>query len=77
MDIFSLIGNVNVLALEGETASGMQTFLDQGTALFGWVMTNLSTIIGKVTENPLLMVGFLMTLVGFSIGIFKRLVNVQ
>lgn len=55
----------------------MAEFLKDATALFAWVMTNLATVITTVTTNPLLLIGFLMTLVGFVIGIFKRLVNVQ
>lgn len=66
---------INIMA--EETAPTMSDFLAQATLLFSWVMTNLGTIVTTVTANPLMFVGFLMTLVGFSIGIFKRLVNVQ
>lgn len=77
MDIYALVVGGSHILMEGETATGMAAFLEQGSALFTWVMTNLGTIVTTVTGNPLMMVGFLMTLVGFSIGIFKRLVNVQ
>lgn len=50
----------------GATATGMTAFLEQATALFSWVMTNLGTIVTTVTGNPLMMVGFLMTLVGLT-----------
>ena len=51
--------------------------LTEGTSLFSWVMTQLATLLTTVTSNGLLLVGFIMVLVGFVIGIFRRLVNIS
>lgn len=60
----------------GEGAQ-IQDILTEGTSLFSWVMTQLATLLTTVTSNGLLLVGFIMVLVGFVIGIFRRLVNIS
>ena len=60
----------------GEGAQ-IQDILTEGTSLFGWVMTQLATLLTTVTSNGLLLIGFIMVLVGFVIGIFRRLVNIS
>lgn len=54
----------------------MADILAQATLLFTWVFTNLATVITTITANPLLLFGFLITLVGLVVGIFKRLSNI-
>lgn len=56
--------------------SAMATFLESATALFTWTFNSLGTVITTITANPILLVGLLITLVGFVVGIFKRLTNV-
>lgn len=60
----------------GEVAS-IADILTQAGLLFTWVFNQLATVVATITANPLLMVGFLITLVGLVVGMFKRLVNVQ
>lgn len=56
---------------------GIAALLDSGTKLFAWVMTQLGTVISTITSNPILLLGFLMALVGFVIGITRRLMNLS
>ena len=69
-----LIGVVGAPLHEGAQISDILT---EGTALFSWVMTQLATLLTTVTSNGILLIGFIMVLVGFVIGIFRRLVNVS
>lgn len=55
----------------------MAKLLEDATALFTWVMTQLATVVTTISSNPILLLGFLMALVGFVIGITKRLMNLS
>lgn len=57
--------------------NAMTELLAAATSLFSWVMTQLGTVITTITSNPLLLLGFLMALVGFVIGITRRLMNLS
>lgn len=50
--------------------------LTQAGQLFTWVFNSLGTVISTITSNPILLFGFLITLVGLVVGIFKRLSNI-
>lgn len=60
-----------------ETTNTMTELLEAATALFTWVTTNLATIINTVASNPLLLMGFLTSLVGLVIGVVRRLMNLS
>lgn len=60
-----------------EGTNAMTTLLEQATSLFTWVTSNLATIVTTITSNPILLLGFLMALCGFVIGITKRLMNLR
>lgn len=60
-----------------EGTNAMTTLLEQATSLFTWVTSNLATIVTTITSNPILLLGFLMSLCGFVIGITKRLMNLR
>ena len=57
--------------------SAMATLLSQATELFTWVMGNIATIAETITSNPILLIGWLITLVGLCVGIVRRLMNLQ
>ena len=54
----------------------MADLLAQAQLLFTWVMTNIATLATTILANPILLFGFLITLVGLCVGIFKRLSNI-
>lgn len=58
------------------TPTAMTALLEAATALFSWVFTSLTTVITTITGSPLLLMGFLCSLVGLVVGIFKRLSNI-
>lgn len=58
-----------------ETANSMSSILEQASTLFTWVMANLATIVTTIAGSPLLILGFLLSLIGFCVGIVKRLMN--
>lgn len=60
-----------------EVTNAMAKLLEQATALFTWVTTNLATLVTTITSNPILLLGFLMSLVGFVVGITRRLMNLS
>lgn len=60
-----------------ESGTAMTTLLSSATELFTWVMNNLGEIVTTITSNPILLMGFLMSLVGFVIGITRRLMNLS
>lgn len=57
--------------------TAMGEILESGTDLFGWVLSGLGTIVTTITSNPILLIGFLIVLCGFVVGITKRLMNIQ
>ncbi len=60
-----------------ETPTGFALLLKYAGDLFSWVMTSLGSVISTILENPILLLGFLMVLCGFVIGIVRRLMNLS
>jgi hypothetical protein len=70
--------NVGVHILESDpTPTPMTDLLAAATSLFTWTMTQLGSVITTITGSPILLLGFLMALVGFVIGITRRLMNLS
>ena len=63
--------------MDEPVANAMTELLAAGTSLFTWVMTQLGAVITTITSNPILLLSFLMTLVGFVFGILRRLININ
>lgn len=55
----------------------MTELLAQATTLFNWVMTSLASVVNTITANPILLLGFLMSLCGFVVGYVRRLMNLS
>lgn len=55
----------------------MTELLAQATTLFNWVMTQLAAVVTTITNNPILLMGFLMALCGYVIGFVRRLMNLS
>ena len=61
--------------MEG-TATIMETVLTNLTSFASWVWTQLGALMTQVQENPILfIVIFGLSLVGFTVGILRRLVR--
>ena len=59
------------------TVASIADILSAASELFTWVFGRLATVISTITGNPILLFGFLITLVGLVVGIFKRLSNID
>lgn len=59
------------------TTNAMTELLSQATALFTWAMTQLGSVVNTITSSPILLFGFLLSLVGFVIGLTRRLMNIS
>lgn len=68
---------INVLSRQNPAPTGMTAFLGDAGKLFAFTMQGLGKVVQTVSSNPLMMIGFLLALTGFVIGIFRRLVNVS
>ena len=55
----------------------MATILEQATLLFTWCMTQLGALVTQISSTPILMLGFLVSLVGLIVGLTKRLINIK
>lgn len=75
--MYKLVGSVVGAPIPNGEVASIADLLTQATALFTWVFQQLATVVSTITSNPLLMIGFLITLVGLVVGMFKRLVNIQ
>lgn len=73
--MFKIVGGA--LGTPVAEVASIADILTQAGLLFTWVFQQLATVVSTITANPLLMVGFLITLVGLVVGMFRRLVNVQ
>lgn len=58
------------------TVVSIADILTAAGELFTWVFGRMSTLISTITSNPILLFGFLITLVGLVVGIFRRLSNI-
>lgn len=58
------------------TVASISDILSQATLLFNYVFNSLGTVVSTITSNPILLFGFLITLVGLVVGIFRRLSNI-
>lgn len=59
----------------GATVTSMADILTQAGLLFTWVFQQLATVVSTITSNPILLFGFLITLVGltsYKIGQLKN-----
>lgn len=58
------------------TVASIADILSAAGDLFTWVFARLGTVVTTITSNPILLFGFLITLVGLVVGIFRRLSNI-
>lgn len=56
--------------MEGVTP--MQSFLAFATQLLTWLLTSMGSIITTILDTPILLIGFLITLVSLAFGLVFR-----
>lgn len=62
--------------MEGSTTA-IAALLAEATKLFTWTMSSLGSVVSTLTSNPILLIGFLMSICGFVIGFARRLMNLS
>lgn len=55
-----------------EPVSPMASFLEMATSLLTWCLTSMGSIITTIMANPILFIGFLITLVSLAFGLVFR-----
>lgn len=55
--------------------TGMGTLLSTFTQVFTWFITQITTLVSTVIDNPLLLLMTAVLMVGAAIGIFVRLLK--
>ena len=55
--------------------TGMGTLLNTFTSVFSWFITQISTLVTTVVNNPLLLLMTAVLMVGAAIGMFVRLLK--
>lgn len=50
----------------------MADFLAQATQLLTWALTSMGSIITTIMANPILLIGFMITLVSLAFGLVFR-----
>lgn len=54
------------------TPTPFETFLSSATQLLSWCLTSMASVISTIVDNPLLLFGFLITLVSLAFGLVFR-----
>lgn len=54
------------------TPSPFDTFLSSATSLLTWCLTSMGSVITTIVDNPILLFGFLITLVSLAFGLVFR-----
>lgn len=54
------------------TPTPFETFLSTATQLLSWCLTSMGSVISTIVETPMLLIGFLITLVSLAFGLVFR-----
>ena len=64
---------MNFLLMTGETTSTLAGILSMGTDVVSWFITTMTSYLGFITGNPIILVMFLLLLAGAGIGFLFRI----
>lgn len=70
--MLGMIGTVLALTA-AEGGQTLQSILQMCTELLTWVITSMGSILTFITENPLILIFMIMTIVGFAVGFLMRI----
>lgn len=54
------------------TPTPLESFLSAATSLLSWCLTSMASIIDVIIDNPMLLIGFLITIVSLAFGLVFR-----
>lgn len=58
--------------LSGGGSPSITNILSMATELFTWVITQMTSLVTFISNNPLIMIFMLLMLAGFVVGMFRR-----
>lgn len=61
---------LNLVGTEASTVSGL---LNMATELLTWLVTSMTSLINFITDNPIILMMMLITLVGLVVGYLFRI----
>lgn len=62
---------VTMLLTEG--GQSLQDVLAMATELLTWVITSMGSILTFITQNPVILIFLIITIVGFAVGFLMRI----
>lgn len=71
--MFGMIGAAVTMLLTEESGQTLQSILKMASELLQWVITSMGSIITFITQNPLILIFMIMTIVGFAVGFLMRI----
>lgn len=70
--MFGIIGAAATMLL-AEGGQTLQDILAMATELLTWVITSMGSILTFITQNPVILIFLIITIVGFAVGFLMRI----
>lgn len=64
---------MNLLIMTSSTTSTLAGILEMGTEVVGWFISTMTSYLGFITGNPIILIFFLLLLAGAGIGFLFRI----
>lgn len=71
--MFGLIGAAMSMLLTETGGQSLQDILSMATELLTWVITSMGSILTFITQNPVILIFLIITIVGFAVGFLMRI----
>lgn len=73
MNLPEMLTTMMYLSTTTDDGSTLQGILAAATQIVTWVITSMGSFLKFVTDNPVVLILFLLTIVGFAVGMLMRL----
>lgn len=71
--MFGMIGAAMTYLLTESGGQSLQDILSMATELLQWVITSMGSILTFITQNPVILIFLIITIVGFAVGFLMRI----
>lgn len=71
--MFGLVGAAMSYLLTESSGQSLQDVLSMATELLTWVITSMGSILTFITQNPVILIFLIITIVGFAVGFLMRI----
>ncbi len=69
----SVLASVPAMAAEGGTANTFTGILGEATTMFAWFITEMTSLVSFILQNPLVLAMFMILLCGSVVAMFFRI----